>query len=55
MVIGVKYQFGKGVLRPAFIEKISIYKDAAAEGAAIATGTAGVISADIATTKPSTN
>lgn len=54
MVLGVKYQFGSGVVRPNFIKEISMYKDAATAGAAVATGTAAVISADITSTKPST-
>lgn len=47
--IGIKYQFGTGVLRPAFIKQISMAKDATTHAAITGTGTGAVISANIPT------
>lgn len=49
-----KYQFGSGVLRPAFITENGIAKDATDYGTITATGTGTVISANITTTAPNT-
>lgn len=54
VIMITKYQYGTGVLRPAFILENGIAKDVATYGTIAATGTGAVISADITTSNPST-
>lgn len=52
LTIGTKYQYGTGVLRPAFIQQISMAKDAVEHAKITGTGTGAVISANIPTKTP---